>query len=199
MPGRWGLYIAIGWTVLSLLVATLLGPWGFGAAVVGLALAWAYSAPPVRLKRNGWWGNSAVAACYEGLPWFTGAAVMVGGLAGLARSSLLAALYSVGAHGIMTLNDFKSVEGDRRMGIGSLPVLLGRRARGPRRLPVHGAAAGSPWSRLLDAWGKPLQAGVVALLLLAQGCLMAKHAARAARARAALQRHRHHLLRPRAC
>ena len=25
----------------------------------------------------------------------------------------------------MTLNDFKSVEGDRRMGIGSLPVQLG--------------------------------------------------------------------------
>ena len=30
------------------------------AAVVGLALAWAYSAPPMRLKQNGWWGNSAV-------------------------------------------------------------------------------------------------------------------------------------------
>ena len=37
----------------------------------------------------------------------------------------MAALYSVGAHGIMTLNDFKSVEGDRRTGIGSLPVQLG--------------------------------------------------------------------------
>src|SRR5215213_1262462 len=68
VPGRWGLYIAIGWTVLSLLVATLVGPWGFGAAVVGLGLAWAYSAPPIRLKRNGWWDNSAVAACYEVLP-----------------------------------------------------------------------------------------------------------------------------------
>ncbi len=40
-------------------------------------------------------------------------------------SSLIALLYSVGAHGIMTLNDFKSVEGDKRMGIDSLPVLLG--------------------------------------------------------------------------
>src|SRR5688500_15333455 len=57
IPGRWGLWIALGWTALSLLVATALGPWGFGAAVVGLVLAWAYSAPPVRLKRNGWWGN----------------------------------------------------------------------------------------------------------------------------------------------
>ncbi|HEX8374468.1 MAG TPA: UbiA family prenyltransferase, partial [Geminicoccaceae bacterium] len=43
VPGRWGLYIAVGWTALSLLVATALGPWGFGAAVVALALAWAYS------------------------------------------------------------------------------------------------------------------------------------------------------------
>ena len=56
------------------------GTWGFAAAVAGLALAWAYSAPPLRLKQNGWWGNSAVAACYEGLPWFTGAAVMAAAL-----------------------------------------------------------------------------------------------------------------------
>ena len=64
--------------MLSLLVAATLGPWGFGAAIVGLALAWAYSAPPFRLKRNGWWGYAAVGACYEGLPWFTGAAVAAG-------------------------------------------------------------------------------------------------------------------------
>ena len=38
---------------------------------------------------------------------------------------IVAALYSLGAHGIMTLNDFKSVEGDRRMGIRSLPAMLG--------------------------------------------------------------------------
>ena len=59
MPGRWGLYIAVAWTALSMAVASLLGPWGFGAAIAGLALAWAYSAPPVRLKENGWWGNAA--------------------------------------------------------------------------------------------------------------------------------------------
>ena len=50
----------------------------FNVVAFGLALAWVYSAPPVRLKRNGWWGNAAVALCYEGLPWFTGAAVMAG-------------------------------------------------------------------------------------------------------------------------
>ena len=76
IPGRWGLYIAIGWTVLSLLLAATLGIWGFSAAVFGLVLAWAYSAPPIRLKQNGWLGNAACGLCYESLPWFTGAAVM---------------------------------------------------------------------------------------------------------------------------
>jgi chlorophyll synthase len=124
VPGRWGLYIAIGWTALSTLAAIPLGVFGFGAALTGLLLAWLYSAPPVRLKRNGWWGNSAVAVCYEGLPWVTGVTVVTHAVPGY-RAFVLAALYSLGAHGIMTLNDFKSVEGDRRMGVGSLPVRLG--------------------------------------------------------------------------
>ncbi len=103
VPRRWGLYIAIGWTGLSLLVATALGRVGFAASAIGLAFAWAYSAPPLRLKQNGWWGNTAVALCYEGLPWVTGAAVMMGGLPGW-HIAIAAFLYSVGAHGIMTLS-----------------------------------------------------------------------------------------------
>ena len=127
MPGHWGLYIGIIWTGVSLIVAAGLGRWGFGAAVVALALAWAYSAPPLRLKRNGWWGNAAVAICYEGVPWFTGAAIMTDRLP--ANGILaLALLNSFGAHGIMTLNDFKSVEGDRAVGIRSLPAMLGEAA-----------------------------------------------------------------------
>ncbi len=78
IPGHWGLFIALAWTALSLVVATLLWPVRFLATAVGLVLAWAYSAPPLRLKRNGWWGNAAVAACYEGLPWFTAAAIVTG-------------------------------------------------------------------------------------------------------------------------
>ncbi len=124
IPGRWGLYIALGWTSLSMAVALLLGPVVAIAAAIGLALAWAYSAPPFRFKQNGWWGNSAVAFAYEGLPWFTGAAVMAGGWPGW-PIVIFAALYSTGAHGIMILNDFKAVEGDRIMGIRSLPVQLG--------------------------------------------------------------------------
>ncbi len=125
MPGRWGLYIAILWTLLSLAVATTLGRWGFGAAVVGLILAWVYSAPPLRLKMNGWWGNAACGLSYEGLAWITGAAVMMNGEMPGPHTLTLALLYSIGAHGIMTLNDFKAIEGDRRMGVRSLPVQLG--------------------------------------------------------------------------
>jgi chlorophyll/bacteriochlorophyll a synthase len=173
MPGRWGLYIAVLWTLLSLAVATLLGPWGFAAALAGLALAWAYSAPPLRLKRNGWWGNAACAVSYEGLAWVTGAAVMAFGAMPHERSLVLAALYSVGAHGIMTLNDFKSVEGDRRMGIGSLPVRLG--------VPL--AARTACWTMaapqfvvlgLLLWWGAPWHAVAVGALLAAQLGLMSR-------------------------
>jgi chlorophyll synthase len=170
MPGSWGFYIALGWTALSLAVATALGPWGFLAAVVGLALAWAYSAPPIRLKRNGWWGNSAVALCYEGLPWFTGAVVMAAVLPDW-RVLALAALYSIGAHGIMTLNDFKSIEGDRRTGIQSLPVQLGvskaaRLACGVMAAPQFVVVA------LLLHWGRPFHAAAIAALLAAQFWLM---------------------------
>ena len=171
MPGRWGLYIAVLWTVLSLLVALALGPWGFAAALVGLLLAWAYSAPPLRLKRNGWWGNAACGLCYEGLAWLTGAAVMSLGSMPEGRSIALALLYSAGAHGIMTLNDFKAIEGDRRMGIASLPVQLG----------VQGAARAACLFMLvpqlvvvvlLAHWQQPLHAVGVAVLMLAQVLLM---------------------------
>jgi chlorophyll synthase len=54
-------------------------PLGLRRRGLGLLLAWAYSAPPLRLKRNGWWGNAACGLSYEGLAWVTGAAVMAGG------------------------------------------------------------------------------------------------------------------------
>lgn len=125
IPGKWGLYIGMVWTVLSLLVAVYLGPVVLVAAIVGLLLAWAYSAPPLRLKQNAWYGSAACGACYEGLPWVTGAAVMLAGTVPDARIFAMAALYSIGAHGIMTLNDFKAVEGDKALGLKSLPVMMG--------------------------------------------------------------------------
>ncbi len=171
IPGQWGLYIAIGWTFLSLLVATALGPWGFGAAALALVLAWIYSAPPLRLKQNGWWGNAACGLSYEGLAWVTGSAVMMGGAMPHTESIVLALLYSLGAHGIMTLNDFKSVAGDQRMGVRSLPVQLGvqraaRLACWTMALPQVAVIA------LLVHWGAPFHAIAVGLLLVVQAVLM---------------------------
>jgi chlorophyll synthase len=173
IPGRWGLYLAIVWTAVSLLVASTLGPWGFGAAVLGLLLAWAYSAPPVRLKENGWWGNAACGFSYEGIAWVTGAAVMAGGAMPELRSLVLAVLYSLGTHGIMTLNDFKAIEGDRQMGVRSLPVQLGEQRAGlvacwTMSVPQVAVVG------LLLAWGRPLHALGVAALLLLQFVLMAR-------------------------
>ena len=53
VPGRWGLWIAIGWSVLTMIVGVALGPWVALATALGLALAWAYSAPPFRLQLGG--------------------------------------------------------------------------------------------------------------------------------------------------
>ena len=111
-------------TGLSLLTGWLIGPWVFAATVFGLAAAWAYSAPPFRFKTSGWIGPAVVGLTYEGLSWFTGASVMAGALPAL-PILLVLGLYSLGAHGIMTLNDFKAVEGDRATGLRSLPVTLG--------------------------------------------------------------------------
>jgi chlorophyll/bacteriochlorophyll a synthase len=171
IPGRWGLFIAAAWTLLSLAVATQLGSWGFGAAVAGLLLAWAYSAPPVRLKQNGWWGNAACGLCYEGLAWVTGAAVMAGGAMPAAPSLMLALLYSLGAHGIMTLNDFKAMAGDRQMGIRSLPVQLGAARAAWVACAVMAAPQGVVIA-LLVQWGAPWHALAVAALLATQGVLM---------------------------
>ncbi|MEN9765230.1 MAG: geranylgeranyl bacteriochlorophyll synthase BchG [Pseudomonadota bacterium] len=172
MPGRWGLYLAVLWTMVSLAVALALGPWGFGAAALGLALAWAYSMPPIRLKENGWWGNLACGLSYEGLAWITGAAVMAGGAFPEIRSIILALLYSLGAHGIMTLNDFKSMRGDAQMGVRSLPVQLG-----PRRAAFTACMVMAfPQMAvvvLLGFWQMPLHSTAVFALLIGQGLLMA--------------------------
>lgn len=170
VPGYWGLGIAILWTALGILAALPLGIFAFRATLIGLLLAWAYSAPPVRLKRNGWFGNTAVACCYEGLPWVTAAAVAGGGLVS-SHVLVLAALYSAGAHGIMTLNDFKSVEGDRRMGVRSLPVQLGV-ASAARLACVTMAVPQGIVLLCLVRWHAPAFALLVGALLAAQLLLM---------------------------
>lgn len=172
IAGRWGLWIAIIGSIISLGVAAALGRWVLAATALGVVLAWAYSAPPLRLKRDGWLGPAAVALCYEGLTWFTGAAVMLGSLPSAPVLTVLL-LYSAGAHGIMTLNDFKAIDGDRQLGINSLPVKLG-----VRRAALYACAAMAlPQVAVIAVlWtlGLPVYAAIIAASLAIQLGLMAR-------------------------
>ncbi|WP_338303107.1 chlorophyll synthase ChlG [Erythrobacter sp. Dej080120_24] len=170
IAGRWGLYIAMIATVVSALVGWLLGPLVFVAALVGLALAWGYSAPPFRFKTSGWTGPAVVGLTYEGLSWFTGAAVMLGAMPS-AQVLIVLVLYSLGAHGIMTLNDFKAVEGDRATGLKSLPVTLGV-ARAAQLACVVMAVPQLVVITLLATWGYALSAILVGCVLVAQFAAM---------------------------
>ena len=170
IPGRWGLYIALAMTLAGLVIGYQLGPWGFGATILAVFAAWAYSAEPFRAKKSGIWGPGLCGLAYETLPWITGAAVVAAG-APRPEIILVAVLYGLGAHGIMTLNDFKAIEGDRAMGLRSLPVTLG-----PER-----AARVACWVMvipqavvigLLLYWGKPIHAfGVMAMLAVQVGAM----------------------------
>ena len=172
IPGNWGLRIAIVGTILSLLVAWATGPWVLAATSLGLVCAWIYSAPPLRLKADGWWGPGLVALTYEGLTWFTGASVMLGALPSV-EVLIILGLYSFGAHGIMTLNDFKAVEGDIATGVRSLPVVLGVRTAA-RLACIVMAVPQIIVVGLLARWGHEVSAVVVAVLTVGQLGLMTR-------------------------
>lgn len=172
ITGRWAVGMALAGSALSLLVAAALGPWVLIATCVALFCGWSYSAYPFRFKRSGWLGPLVCALSYEGLSWFTGASVMLGGLPSTLTLYILL-LYSLGAHGIMTLNDFKAVKGDAATGLRSLPVVLGVRnaalvACAVMALSQIGVVA------LLIANDLTLSAAIVALFLIVQIGLMVR-------------------------
>ena len=88
----------------------------------GAFLAYIYSAPPLKLQQNGWLGNYALGASYIALPWWAGHALF-GELNW--TIVILTLFYSLAGLGIAVVNDFKSVEGDRQLGLKSLPVMFG--------------------------------------------------------------------------
>lgn len=91
-------------------------------ALGGSLLSYIYSAPPLKLKQNGWLGNYALGASYIALPWWAGHALF-----GTLNWTIvwLTLFYSLAGLGIAVVNDFKSVEGDRQLGLQSLPVMFG--------------------------------------------------------------------------
>eukprot|EP00889_Picochlorum_renovo_P004422 jgi/Picre1/31452/NNA_006804.t1 len=69
-----------------------------------------------------WIGNYALGSSYITLPWLAGQALF--GTVTL-DVVILTMLYSIAGLGIAIVNDFKSIEGDRQMGLQSLPVAFG--------------------------------------------------------------------------
>ncbi len=122
--------------ILVLLLAGLAVAWGLDLwaghttpvllllALGGSLVSFIYSAPPLKLKQNGWLGNYALGASYIALPWWAGQALF-GQLTW--PTALLTLAYSLAGLGIAVVNDFKSVEGDRALGLSSLPVVFGTR------------------------------------------------------------------------
>jgi chlorophyll/bacteriochlorophyll a synthase len=172
VPGLWPVGIAVAGAVISLALGAALGFWVFWATGIALFFGWAYSSPPFRFKRSGIVGPLVCALSYEGLSWFTGASVMIGGLPST-PTLLVILLYSLGAHGIMTLNDFKAVEGDQAMGLRSLPVAMGVRGAALLACGVMAfAQVGVVW--LLIAHNHMLSAGCVGVFTVIQIALMAR-------------------------
>ncbi len=167
IPGRWGLWIALGMSGFAAVLGLALGPWGFAATLVAIAAAWAYSAEPVRLKRSGWWGPGLVGLSYETLPWFTGAAVLASGAPSW-PVIIVAVLYGIGAHGIMTLNDFKALEGDRQMGVNSLPVTLGPERAAKLACVVMAVPQLAVFVLLYGFWDRQIHGLAIAVSLIAQ-------------------------------
>ena len=122
----WGFFTGIIMSATSIIFAYYLGSLIFFATIIGVLAAWLYSLEPIRLKRSAIFGPGVVAICYEGLPCFTGAAIFTISLPNK-EVLIVLSLYALGAHGIMTMNDFKATKGDKLLGINSLPVILGRK------------------------------------------------------------------------
>ncbi|HAX76043.1 MAG TPA: chlorophyll synthase ChlG, partial [Cyanobacteria bacterium UBA11372] len=91
-------------------------------AIGGAFLAYIYSAPPLKLKQNGWLGTYALGSSYIALPWWTGHALF-GDLN--PTIIVLTLFYSFAGLGIAIVNDFKSIEGDKQLGLKSMPVMFG--------------------------------------------------------------------------
>ncbi|GAB4841659.1 hypothetical protein Ancab_022381 [Ancistrocladus abbreviatus] len=93
-------------------------PVAFYLAVEGALLSYIYSAPPLK---NGWVGNFALDASYISLPWWAGQTLF----GTLTPDIVFTLLYSIAGLGIAIVNDFKSIEGDRALGLQSIPVAFG--------------------------------------------------------------------------
>ncbi|WP_322488450.1 (bacterio)chlorophyll synthase [Chloroflexus sp.] len=117
---RWN-WIVLG-TATMLVSLVFVQPLIVFFAFVGIVLSVIYSMPPIKLKKHFWLGPPAVGLGYVSMSWMAGHLIF----APLTWQSVVVALINGGlAAGLLFLNDIKSVEGDRKLGLKSLTVAIG--------------------------------------------------------------------------
>jgi chlorophyll synthase len=111
-------------TMIAALFLATQNIWVPVIAGFSLVLATAYSVPPIKLKQNYWLGPPAVGFGYIFLSWMAGHLIF----APMTWPSFVVALINSGmGAGLLFLNDIKSIEGDRKLGLQSMTVALGAR------------------------------------------------------------------------
>jgi len=117
---------------VAVLIATTGGQNGLYIVLMtllGLALGVFYSMPPLEFKRNGISGPLSVGVGYNLLTWLTGMYMFGPFKLEILVVALVNALI---AAGLLIMNDLKSIDGDRELGLRTLPVLYG--AQGALRI-----------------------------------------------------------------
>jgi bacteriochlorophyll c synthase len=96
----------------------------FLLSVFGLIMGYIYSAPPFKLKNNVLLSAPAVGISYSLITWIAGNLLYADLRIEVVWMAVINAFIAVG---LIFLNDFKAIEGDRAQGLKSLPVMIGVR------------------------------------------------------------------------
>lgn len=96
----------------------------FLLSIFGLIMGYIYSAPPFKLKNNVLLSAPAVGISYSLITWIAGNLLYADLRTEVVWMAVINACIAVG---LIFLNDFKAIEGDRAQGLKSLPVMIGVR------------------------------------------------------------------------
>lgn len=102
-------------------------PFSIALGLGGLFLAYVYSAPGFRFKENGWLGTTSVGVGYCIVPWLFSAELFLKPGEISYVHLILGVINGLVAMGLIAMNDFKAIEGDRQNGLKTLPVMYGVR------------------------------------------------------------------------
>ncbi|MDX2129500.1 MAG: (bacterio)chlorophyll synthase [Chloroherpetonaceae bacterium] len=113
--------VALG-IYLSILIGGRRGITLFFIFSLGLLMGFIYSAPPFKLKRNVLTSAPAVGLSYSFITWVSGNLIYTELRTEVLAMALINTFVAIG---LIFLNDFKSIEGDKSQGLKSLPIMIG--------------------------------------------------------------------------